>query len=439
MMEVNSVLFMGLWELVLLLLAVDVTVLVRFIIKRRREKASIERLVTLVRKDEERRKKETRNLLEKKYGYSDEKLEKTTKKITREEKRIYQILANLFTTRDNIAIENLSISFEDAVEPYRTLDVPKIAEESGTDGGEKGNGAEAEYLKKQNKMLSDELKITMDTISRMLHEYSNILPETGADEGSQNAVAELIINHHALEGDSQETAINDTASEVAAMAVSTAATTEEADKTVTEKSLDNSALVSMFQEEDASTEKNTAEDDAGTLATDADASVAVFDEESESGLKSEAENNISTESSLDQDIDEVLGGFDTDLSDVITEEEVEDEVVEVIADPVDELLAQTSDKTTEVEIDPVEDLISQAINQTLESHETPLPEPEEEVAEGEVATETVANDPIDELLSQVATGAVESSETAQTDAPANLSDEDIDSLLQGAVEDVSEK
>ncbi len=65
MIEVNSVLFMGLWELVLLLLAVDVVIVVRFVIRRRREKASIERLVALVRQDVERRQQETRNLLEK--------------------------------------------------------------------------------------------------------------------------------------------------------------------------------------------------------------------------------------------------------------------------------------------------------------------------------------------------------------------------------------
>ena len=76
MIEVNSVLFMGLWELVLLLLAVDVVIIVRFIIRRRREKTSIERLVTIVRRDAERREIETRNLLEKKYRYSDEQLEK---------------------------------------------------------------------------------------------------------------------------------------------------------------------------------------------------------------------------------------------------------------------------------------------------------------------------------------------------------------------------
>jgi len=382
MIEVNSVLFMGLWELVLLLLAVDVVILVRFIIKRRREKASIERLVTLVRQDEERRKKETRNLLEKKYGYSDEKLEKTTKKIVREEKRIYQILANLFTTRDNIAIENLSISFEEAVEPYRTLDLPKIVEENETGEEEKDNNAEAKYLKEQNQLLSDELKITMNTISRMLHEYSNIAPKTGVDEENQDAVSELIINDHASEEPSQETVINDTASEAAAIAVSTETTNKE--------SLDSSALVGMFQEEDD-----------------------VPEEESESELENKIENSTSAENVLDQDIDKILGGFDTDLSDLVTDEEGEGEV-------------------TEADIDPVEDLISQAINQTLESHETPLPEPEEKVTDE--VTEAA-----DELLLQVANEAVDNNEIEPVDAPVNLSDEDIDSLLQGAVEDVSEK
>ncbi len=399
MIEVNSVWFMVLWELVLLLIAVDVAILVRFVIRRRREKASIERLVALVRRDEERRKKETRNLLEKKYGYSDEKLEKTTKKIIREEKRIYQMLANLFTTRDNLAIENLSIAFEEAVEPYRTLDLPRIVEESDVGGEEKDNNAEAKRLKEQNQRLSDELKITMNTISRMLHEYSNIAPETGADEEKQDAVAELIINNHTSEDPIQETVVNDAASE-AADTVSTGTTEQEVEESIHEEGLDNSALASMFQEEDA----------ADALAEEIDVSAVVFEEESESEAESEAENSRSAAVVSDQDIDEMLGGEGgVDLAGRATEEE--------------------GGKATAVEIDPVEDLISQAINQTLESHETSLPEPEKEVAA----------DPIDELLSQVANEAVKSSETEQTDASANMSNEDIDSLLQGMVEEVSVK
>ncbi len=429
MIEVNSVLFMGLWELVLLLLAVDVVLMVRFVRKRRREKASIERLVTLVRQGAERRKKETRELLEKKYGYSGENLEKSTRKIIREEKRFYQMLANLFTTRDTVAIENLSITFEEAVEPYRTLEPPRIAEESEADGEEKDDSAEIKRLNKLNQELSDELKVTMNTISKMLHEYSTIFSEMGADKNDQGTVAELIVNDPALENVAQESAKNDRVAEATEMA---AAAGEEADgaediaaeESAADENLDSASLVGLFQEDDEiSTQESTAEDEAAVSLTDADASsVSVMDKEHEPASESAAENRKQAEEAPDQEIDEALAHFDTDAD-------------------LDE-----DDLTAEAAIDPAEELLAQAIDETLESHETPLPEFQEDDAGEEAAV-----DPIDELLAQAASEAAESHEeqaekqladeiTETLNAPSdNLSDEDIDSLLQAATEERPEK
>ncbi len=428
MIEVNSVLFMGLWELVLLLIAVDVVLMVRFVRKRRREKASIERLVTLVRQGAERRKKETRELLEKKYGYSGENLEKSTRKIIREEKRFYQMLANLFTTRDTVAIENLNIAFEEAVEPYRTLEPHRIAEESEADGEEKDDSAEIKRLNKLNQELSDELKVTMNTISKMLHEYSTIFSEMGADKNDQGTVAELIVNDPALENVAQESAKNDRVAEATEMA----AAGEEADgaediaaeESAADENLDSASLVGMFQEDDEiSTQESTAEDEAAVSLTDADASsVSVMDKEHEPASESAVENRKQAEEAPDQEIDEALAHFDTDAD-------------------LDE-----DDLTAEAAIDPAEELLAQAIDETLESHETPLPEFQEDDAGEEAAV-----DPIDELLAQAASEAAESHEeqaekqladeiTETLNAPSdNLSDEDIDSLLQAATEERPEK
>ncbi|MCF6354395.1 MAG: hypothetical protein L3J26_04725 [Candidatus Polarisedimenticolaceae bacterium] len=439
MIEVNSVLYMGLWELVLLLLVVDVVIVVRFITRRRREKASIERLVTLVRQNVERRKKETRDLLEKKYGYCDEKLEQTTKKIIREEKRIYQTLANLFTTRDSLAIENLMITFEEAVEPYRTLELPKVAEGGEADGEERDSGTEMEQLKRLNQKLSDELKVTMNTISRMLHEYATIFSETGRDKNDQDDVAQLIVNDPALENGAQENAKNNTADEAVGMAVSTGATAQETDEAVDmpaegsadDENLDSAALVGMFQEDDdASAQESADEEGTAASSTDADASVAVLVEESDSEL----ENGKSAEEVLDQEIGEALACFDTDPTDL-----------------------DAGGVTAEAAVDPVEELLAQAIDETVENHETPLPELQEEKTEA-------AADSIDELLAQAASGAEQNNEELPeilevnvpdeqhaekpltgevterlNDASAHLSDEDIDSLLQGAVEERLEK
>ena len=178
MMEVNSLLFMAVWELVLVLIAIDVVIILRTIIRRRRERASIERLVATVKNESERRKQETRNFLEKQYGYSGEQLDKTAKIITQEEKRIYETIANLFMTRDTTAIENLGITFEEAVEPYRNLEVSSASEEEATTNSGTDESEELKRLRKENKLLSDEMGITMDKLSRMLSEYSTMYDST---------------------------------------------------------------------------------------------------------------------------------------------------------------------------------------------------------------------------------------------------------------------
>ena len=451
MIEVNSVLFMGLWELVLLLLAVDVVIVVRFVIRRRREKASVERLVTLVRRDAERREKETRILLEKKYGYSDEQLDKATKKIIREEKRIYQVLANLFATRDNVAIENLSITFEEAVDPYRALVVPKLVESNDADGED--NSADLKRLKELNQALNEELKVNMNTLSRMLHEYSALLADKNVDKDAPDAVAALIVGDQASEVDTSSIAAGDVAEEESMPDVTTEADVLDA----ADKDLDSATLVGMFQEDDdeALTEGGTA---TAAAINEAPAEALSAEEEMLNELL-EPENAVDksepVEDLLAQEIGEVLESKDADLSNIEL-------------DAMDGTPAESATDT-----DPAEALLAQAIGETLESHETPLPDIENEVLEDEAEAEATATaiDPTEDLLAQAIDATLESHETllpdikdevledeteAATELDAekkltdeiaetlsghseNMSDEDIDSLLQGASEDISEK
>jgi len=489
MTEVNLLLLL---ELVLLLLAVDVIIIVRFVIRRRREKTSIERLVTLVRRDAERRETQTRNLLEKKYGYSGEQLEKATKKIVREEKRIYQLLANLFATRDNVAIENLSINFEEAVEPYRALMVPKGTESSGA-GGE-DDSADVQQLKDINQTLNEELRVTMNTLSKMLHEYSVLLADNDIDkeDPDPDAVAALVTGGQVSEDDTSSVAVGDAVeegepdvmTEAAAPAEATPQETDEAVADEADENVDSASLVGMFQEDD---DDILAEDGAATTVAISEASAeALSAEEAMLNEVLEPENVVEesepVEDSLAQEIGEVLENTDVDLSDIElskidaeSKEEAADQAEELLAQAIgetleghetplpdfeDELLADEADATA---VDPTEELLAQAIGETLESHETPLPDLEDEVLEDDAdATEA---DPTEEQLAQAIGETLETHETELPSAPEenvlaepdaekkltdeiaetlsghteNMSDEDIDSLLQGAIEDVPEK
>jgi len=482
MIEVNSVLFMGLWELVLLLVAADVVIITRFVIRRRREKASIDRLVALVKQDAEQREQETRKLLEKKYGYSDETLEKTTKKIVREEKRIYQTLANLFTTRDSVAMESLNINFEEAVEPYRTLDISKVVEAADAGGGVEDNGAEVERLKGLNQQLNEELKISMNTIGRMLHEYSSMSGEAGADKHDQDGVAEPLIEEQSLE-DSSQVAIEENEVAVADdMVSSVEAVSQEMDEAaavildekeaVEGPDIDSATLVGMFQEDDQ-------DDEIAASPINMDATETPAGEENQSPepeLAEASEKNEPVEDILAQEIDEVLESHEAALTDVEAEEGGDE-----VTDPAEDLLAQAINETLESHetplpdlkeeeiedegeavLDSAEALLAQTMGETVESRETPPPE----LKEGETdSKEEVASDPAEALLAQAINETLESHETAlpdfveeevveEEDAEKQLSDEisetlnshseemsddDIDSLLQSAIADVQEK
>ncbi|MBA1443594.1 MAG: hypothetical protein FE835_01505 [Gammaproteobacteria bacterium] len=65
---------------------------------------------------------------------------------------------------------------ENLVVGYQALELPEGTGAtggavSGTDGAEEG---EIEHLKTENERLSDELRVTMDTMGRMLNEYSSM-------------------------------------------------------------------------------------------------------------------------------------------------------------------------------------------------------------------------------------------------------------------------
>ncbi|VAX07735.1 hypothetical protein MNBD_GAMMA26-838 [hydrothermal vent metagenome] len=199
MLEVNAALYMILWELVLVLSAAGVLITVRAVVRSRREQASIDRLVAAVQGDIDCRNEKVRSLLEKKYNYSEEQLEVTVKKITREERRFYQTLVNIFKTRENLLLENLNISFENTIKPYYELEVPGV---SVTDGGNEGEGNEEVLrLREENKVLSEELLVTMNTVGRMLNEYSTMFSAPDEDKHDTDALLGMFQETDVNEGD----------------------------------------------------------------------------------------------------------------------------------------------------------------------------------------------------------------------------------------------
>jgi hypothetical protein len=175
MIEVSSLVLMVFSEILLVSIFVALVLGVGILVKKRRDHGAAVTLIARIKEDESRRKGETAKIMEKQHGLQGDVLDKTVKKISREEKLFYQNMINLYLRRDADSLMNLNVDFEGAVEPYRTLDVsPGGATEGAGDAGSVEESEEMERLRQENERLSDELRITMDTMGRMLNEYSSM-------------------------------------------------------------------------------------------------------------------------------------------------------------------------------------------------------------------------------------------------------------------------
>jgi len=201
MTEIDSLYLMLLLELLALLSVVCVAMVVVLLLRASRERRAINRLVGLVKEDSGRRQEETRSLLEKRFGYEGEVSKKIARKLSRKELGFYQTLINLFIKRDAKAMGELNIVFEDAVAPYRELDVSKqaavqevvhVAEKSVASVSPEEESPVAEddgelqRLRIENQQLLEELQLTMNTLGGMLSQYSAMC------EGDANAGAEAM-------------------------------------------------------------------------------------------------------------------------------------------------------------------------------------------------------------------------------------------------------
>ncbi len=195
-MQIDSFLFLLLVELLLVTTAVAITVVVVSMSRKQKDKRAVRSLVGRIKEDRLRRKDETRDLLISRYGLDEDAAKELSTQIDRGERYFYQTMINTYMHRDHLLLENLNVEFESSVEPYRSLEVKGLAKvtEAATEseaeellaaGGEAGgDSAECERLRIENVRLSQELRITMETMGRMLNEYSNMFGGGADSDGA---------------------------------------------------------------------------------------------------------------------------------------------------------------------------------------------------------------------------------------------------------------
>jgi hypothetical protein len=178
---ISSLWFWILIEALAAMTIVTLVLVVLMFVRKSRDRKAAAVIIQKVKEDESRRTAETKKIMLHKFGFDDGDAEKLAVRTDRAERVLYQSIINMYLQRDANALESLNISFETAVEPYRTLEPPGGSGASGNTGDE---SEDLKKLKEENKRLSEEISVTMQTMGRMLSEYSTMFAEKAQEQES---------------------------------------------------------------------------------------------------------------------------------------------------------------------------------------------------------------------------------------------------------------
>jgi len=173
-------------ELLLVLLVLLLVAWFRNRAARRRDHKATRVLVARVKNSRNEREAAIASYLVERMGMSGEPLEQAKAAILRAEMVLLQRFANVYRKRDAGAAAQFDIDLAAAVGPYHELHVEGIevtADEPAADA------SEFEQLRAENERLSEELRVTMETMSRMLNEYSSMF--AGGAEGMTAPIAAM--------------------------------------------------------------------------------------------------------------------------------------------------------------------------------------------------------------------------------------------------------
>ena len=137
-------------------------------------------LAERVQADKPQRVERLKHLLTERYGYTGGDLERAVHDITQAEMRLYQNIVNGFIKDDQVTLQQVDVDVENLVLAYQALNVPNAPGKPAQPVGSADDG-EMQRLKEENERLSDELRVTMDTMGRMLNEYSSMFAGGSGD------------------------------------------------------------------------------------------------------------------------------------------------------------------------------------------------------------------------------------------------------------------
>ena len=346
MIEISSLSVMIIAEVMIGLVVLSGLLLLFTLLRKQRIRKAASHLAERVQADKEKRSERLKKLLEDKYQLQSPQLDQTLHGIVQTEMTLYQNMLNGFLKDDQVYLQQIDVDVENLVLAYQAL--AGHASEVGAGGSDGVSSDEVEELKAENERLAEELKVTMDTMGRMLNEYSTMFAE--GDSGfpaEATAAAEEEANPQPVQEESVAAE-----AEPAPPAEAVAASSESGlddDMVIpdmTEEELTESSLSELEEESvEAEAEKvdeveaqAEAEADTGIDIPDVEASDIEIPDVDADDVNSVATNATEVDEDVSEIIDEVMEIADDMMqeSTVADDQSVADSVSEAAADPAAE-------------------------------------------------------------------------------------------------------
>jgi hypothetical protein len=186
MIEISSLTAMIVAEVMLGLLVLSGLMLLFTLFRKQRIRKAANHLAGRVQSDKEKRTERLKKLLQERYQMQSPQLDQTLHGIMQTEMTLFQNLLNGFLKDDQLSLQQIDVDVENLVLGYQALG-GYVSEAGNPEGG--ASSDEVETLKEENERLAEELKVTMDTMGRMLNEYSTMFAD--GDGGFPAAAASL--------------------------------------------------------------------------------------------------------------------------------------------------------------------------------------------------------------------------------------------------------
>lgn len=190
MIEVSIWLLTLLVEALAISLVVIVISMVLFLKRKKRDRLAVKKLVRQIKNQSKTRMETTSSFVNEKYRIEGNELEKAVKLIDKAEKKFMQHIIHAYVNRSSDELISMDASMAEMIDTYKSLS-PVMPHETATDNSE--TLKELAELKETNARLTEELRITKETMSNMINEFGNMFGGGKNNELDESQVVEKVI------------------------------------------------------------------------------------------------------------------------------------------------------------------------------------------------------------------------------------------------------